>query len=99
MRILPGPVTEWLIKRSTERIAKAANAICLKDYSFFLNQKKRQRDARFCDLSLLSSESFSITRSAIFQFAISNLIRTSILFDEMSRRSLRDDILRAGLRV
>jgi hypothetical protein len=33
MRILPGPVTEWLINRSTERITQAANAICLKDYS------------------------------------------------------------------
>jgi 2-polyprenyl-6-methoxyphenol hydroxylase-like FAD-dependent oxidoreductase len=32
MRILPGPVTQWLINRSTERIAKAANAICLKNY-------------------------------------------------------------------
>jgi 2-polyprenyl-6-methoxyphenol hydroxylase-like FAD-dependent oxidoreductase len=40
MRILPGPVTEWLINRSTERIAKAANAICLKDYSSFLRSKE-----------------------------------------------------------
>jgi 2-polyprenyl-6-methoxyphenol hydroxylase-like FAD-dependent oxidoreductase len=32
MRIVPGPVTQWLINRSTERIAKAANAICLKNY-------------------------------------------------------------------
>jgi len=31
-----GTVTEWLIKHSTERITKAANAICLKDYSSFL---------------------------------------------------------------
>jgi hypothetical protein len=36
MRILPGPVTEWLINRSTERITKAANAISLKDYASFL---------------------------------------------------------------
>jgi hypothetical protein len=35
MRIMPGPVTEWLINRSTERIAKAASAISLKDYSSF----------------------------------------------------------------
>jgi 2-polyprenyl-6-methoxyphenol hydroxylase-like FAD-dependent oxidoreductase len=40
MRILPGPVTEWLIKRSTERIAKAANAISLKDYSSFVKSKE-----------------------------------------------------------
>jgi 2-polyprenyl-6-methoxyphenol hydroxylase-like FAD-dependent oxidoreductase len=40
MRILPGPVTEWLINRSTERITKAANAICLKDYSSFLRSKE-----------------------------------------------------------
>jgi hypothetical protein len=40
MRILPGPVTEWLINRSTERIRKAANAICLKDYSSFLKSKE-----------------------------------------------------------
>jgi len=40
MRILPGPVTEWLIKRSTERITKAANAISLKDYSSFLKSKE-----------------------------------------------------------
>ena len=39
MRIVPGPVTEWLINRSTERITKAANAICLKDYSSFLKSK------------------------------------------------------------
>jgi hypothetical protein len=36
MRIMPGPVLEWIINRSTERIRKAANAICLKDYSSFL---------------------------------------------------------------
>ena len=40
MRIMPGPVTEWLINRSTERIRKAANAISLKDYSFFSRSKK-----------------------------------------------------------
>jgi hypothetical protein len=40
MRIMPGPVTEWLINRSTERITKAANAICLKDYSSFLRSKE-----------------------------------------------------------
>jgi len=38
--ILPGPVTERLINRSTERITKAANAICLKDYSSFLKSKE-----------------------------------------------------------
>jgi len=31
---------EWLINRSTERIAKAANAICLKDYSSFMKSKE-----------------------------------------------------------
>jgi 2-polyprenyl-6-methoxyphenol hydroxylase-like FAD-dependent oxidoreductase len=40
MRIVPGPVTEWLINRGTERITKAANAICLKDYSSFLRSKE-----------------------------------------------------------
>ena len=30
VRILPGPVTERLINRFTERISKAANALCLK---------------------------------------------------------------------
>ena len=40
MRIIPGPVTQWLIKRSTERITKAANAICQKDYSHFLRSKE-----------------------------------------------------------
>jgi 2-polyprenyl-6-methoxyphenol hydroxylase-like FAD-dependent oxidoreductase len=33
MRIMPGRMTEWIINRSTERIARAANAIRLKDYS------------------------------------------------------------------
>jgi 2-polyprenyl-6-methoxyphenol hydroxylase-like FAD-dependent oxidoreductase len=36
MRIMPGRVTEWIIKRSTERITRAANAIRFKDYSPFL---------------------------------------------------------------
>jgi 2-polyprenyl-6-methoxyphenol hydroxylase-like FAD-dependent oxidoreductase len=40
MRIVPGPVTEWIINRSTQRIAKAANAISLKDYSSFLRSKE-----------------------------------------------------------
>src|SRR5262245_62202476 len=40
MRILPGPVLEWIINRSTERIRKAANAISLKDYSYFLKSKE-----------------------------------------------------------
>src|SRR5262245_498836 len=40
MRIIPGPVTEWLINRGTERITKAANAISLKDYSSFLRSKE-----------------------------------------------------------
>jgi len=40
MRIMPGPVIEWIINRSTERIAKAANAISLKDYSSFLRSKE-----------------------------------------------------------
>src|SRR5262245_35823208 len=40
MRILPGPVLEWIINRSTERITKAANAISLKDYSSFLRSKE-----------------------------------------------------------
>jgi hypothetical protein len=40
MRIMPGPVTEWLINRGTERIAKAANAISLKDYSPFLRSNE-----------------------------------------------------------
>jgi hypothetical protein len=31
---------EWLINRGTERISKAANAICLKDYSSFLKSKE-----------------------------------------------------------
>jgi hypothetical protein len=33
-------VSELLINRSTERITKAANAICLKDYSSFLKSKE-----------------------------------------------------------
>jgi 2-polyprenyl-6-methoxyphenol hydroxylase-like FAD-dependent oxidoreductase len=32
MRIVPGRMTEWIINRSTDRIARAANAIHLKDY-------------------------------------------------------------------
>jgi len=40
MRILPGPVLEWIINRSTERITKAANAISLKEYSSFLRSKE-----------------------------------------------------------
>jgi 2-polyprenyl-6-methoxyphenol hydroxylase-like FAD-dependent oxidoreductase len=36
MRIVPGRMTEWIIRRSTERITRAANAIRLKDYSPFL---------------------------------------------------------------
>jgi hypothetical protein len=40
MRVMPGPVTEWLINRGTERITKAANAILLKDYSSFLKSKE-----------------------------------------------------------
>ena len=40
MRIMPGPVTEWIINRSTERITQVANAICLKDYSSFLRSKE-----------------------------------------------------------
>jgi 2-polyprenyl-6-methoxyphenol hydroxylase-like FAD-dependent oxidoreductase len=40
MRIMPGPVLEWIINRSTERIRKAANAISLKDYSSFLRSKE-----------------------------------------------------------
>jgi hypothetical protein len=40
MRILPGPVIEWIINRSTEQITKAANAITLKDYSSFLGSKE-----------------------------------------------------------
>src|SRR5262245_7330904 len=38
MRIMPGRVTEWIIKRSTERITRAANAIRLKDYSSSLKR-------------------------------------------------------------
>ena len=40
MRIMPGPVLEWIINRSTERIRKAANAISLKDYSSFFRSKE-----------------------------------------------------------
>lgn len=40
MRIMPGPVLEWIINHSTERIRKAANAISLKDYSSFLRSKE-----------------------------------------------------------
>jgi 2-polyprenyl-6-methoxyphenol hydroxylase-like FAD-dependent oxidoreductase len=40
MRIMPGPVLEWIINRSTERITKAANAISLKDYSSVLRSKE-----------------------------------------------------------
>jgi hypothetical protein len=48
MRIMLGPVTEWLINRGTERIRRAANAICLKDYSSFLRSKKHRHDDRVC---------------------------------------------------
>src|SRR5215471_11726802 len=40
MRLMPGPVLEWIINRSTERIRKAANAISLKNYSSFLRSKE-----------------------------------------------------------
>jgi 2-polyprenyl-6-methoxyphenol hydroxylase-like FAD-dependent oxidoreductase len=40
MRLMPGRVTEWIIKRSTERITQAANAIHLKDYSSLLKRKE-----------------------------------------------------------
>ena len=40
MQIMPGPAIEWLISRSTERIRRSANAICLKDYSSFLRSKE-----------------------------------------------------------
>jgi hypothetical protein len=36
MRIVPGRITEWIIRRGTERIGRAANAIQLKDYSSFV---------------------------------------------------------------
>jgi hypothetical protein len=39
MRIMPEPVIVWMINRSIERISKAANAICLKDYSSFLRSR------------------------------------------------------------
>src|SRR5262249_26925883 len=35
-----GRMTEWIIKRSTERITQAANAIRLKDYSSLLKRKE-----------------------------------------------------------
>ncbi len=37
MRIAPGRLIEFFINRSTRRIHQAANAITLKDYSFFLH--------------------------------------------------------------
>jgi 2-polyprenyl-6-methoxyphenol hydroxylase-like FAD-dependent oxidoreductase len=40
MQLMPGPVLEWIINRSTERIRKAANAISLKDYSSLLKRKE-----------------------------------------------------------
>jgi 2-polyprenyl-6-methoxyphenol hydroxylase-like FAD-dependent oxidoreductase len=40
MRMIPGRMTEWIINRSTQRITQAANAISLKDYSFFLRSKE-----------------------------------------------------------
>jgi hypothetical protein len=40
VRIMPGPVIEWLINRGIERIRKTANAISLKDYSSFLRSKE-----------------------------------------------------------
>jgi len=36
IQLMPGPVLEWIINRSTERIRKAANAISLKNYSSLL---------------------------------------------------------------
>lgn len=39
MRLMPGRITEWIIRRSTERITQAANAIQLKDYSRFVKSK------------------------------------------------------------
>lgn len=36
MQLVPGRMTEWIIRRSTERITRAANAIRLKDYSAFV---------------------------------------------------------------
>ena len=33
MRMVPGRMTEWIINRSTQRIAQAANSIRLRDYS------------------------------------------------------------------
>jgi 2-polyprenyl-6-methoxyphenol hydroxylase-like FAD-dependent oxidoreductase len=40
MRIVPGRMTEWFIRRGTERITRAANAIRLKDYSSFLRSNE-----------------------------------------------------------
>jgi 2-polyprenyl-6-methoxyphenol hydroxylase-like FAD-dependent oxidoreductase len=40
MRLVPGRMTEWIIRRSTERITRAANAIHLRDYSSFLRSKE-----------------------------------------------------------
>jgi 2-polyprenyl-6-methoxyphenol hydroxylase-like FAD-dependent oxidoreductase len=40
MRIMPGRMTEWIIKRSTERITRAANALRLKDYSSLLKREE-----------------------------------------------------------
>jgi hypothetical protein len=37
---MPGRMTEWIIKRSTERITRAANALRLKDYSSLLKRKE-----------------------------------------------------------
>src|SRR5215467_10948253 len=39
MRVMPGRMTEWIIKRSTERITRAANALRLKDYSSLLKRE------------------------------------------------------------
>jgi 2-polyprenyl-6-methoxyphenol hydroxylase-like FAD-dependent oxidoreductase len=40
MGAVPGRMTEWIIHRSTERIAHAANSIRLKDYSTFLKSNE-----------------------------------------------------------
>jgi 2-polyprenyl-6-methoxyphenol hydroxylase-like FAD-dependent oxidoreductase len=40
LRTMPGRMTEWIIKRSTERITRAANAIRLKGYSSLLERKE-----------------------------------------------------------
>jgi 2-polyprenyl-6-methoxyphenol hydroxylase-like FAD-dependent oxidoreductase len=39
MQWMPGPVTEWIINRSTERIRLAANSIQLKDYSSLVKSR------------------------------------------------------------